>query len=132
MVQKRLLKKLPLIKKEIEAPLLYGDPSPEIVLVGHGSTYGAIKEIVDTCSKERKIAMMHFSQIYPLSERDKFDYIGLLEKANLVISIENNATGQFAKLIRAETGFEFTNQILKYDGRPFTIENLKEEVNAYL
>ena len=30
---------MPLIKEEIEAPLLYGDSSPEIVLVGHGSTY---------------------------------------------------------------------------------------------
>ena len=75
MVQKRLLKKLPLIKKEIEAPLLYGDSSPKIVLVGHGSTYGVIKEVVDTISKDQKVAMMHFSQIYPLSERDRFDYI---------------------------------------------------------
>lgn len=132
MTRKRLQKKLPLIKSEIEAPLLYGDPSPEIVLLGHGSTYGVIKEMVDILSKDRKIAMMHFSQVYPLPERDRFDYIELLENAKLAISIENNATGQFAKLIRAETGFEFTHQILKFDGRPFTIENLKEEVDAYL
>ncbi|HIH95672.1 TPA: 2-oxoacid:acceptor oxidoreductase subunit alpha [Methanosarcina acetivorans] len=132
MVRKRLLKKLPLIKKEIEAPLLYGDPSPEIVLVGHGSTYGVIKEVVDILSRDRKIAMMHFSQVYPLPERDRSDYIELLEKAKLTISIENNATGQFSKLVRAETGFDFTHQILKYDGRPFSIENLKEEVDAYL
>lgn len=132
MVQKRLLKKLPQIKKEIEAPLLYGNSSPEIVLIGHGSTYGVIKEIVDTYSKDRKIAMLHFSQIYPFPERDSFDYIELLKNANLIISVENNARGQFAKLMRAETGFELTHQILKYDGRPFTIENLKEEVDAYL
>lgn len=132
MVQKRLLKKMPLIKKEIEAPLLYGDSSPEIVLVGHGSTYGVIKEIVDIFSKDKKIAMMHFSQIYPFPERDRFDYIEFLKNANLVISVENNATGQFAKLMRAETGFEFARQILKYDGRPFTIEKLKEEIDACL
>jgi 2-oxoglutarate/2-oxoacid ferredoxin oxidoreductase subunit alpha len=131
MVQKRLLKKLPLIKKEIEAPLLYGDPSPKIVLVGHGSTYGVLKEVVDTFSKD-KLAMMHFSQIYPLSERDRFDYIELLEKADITICIENNASGQFAKLIKAETGFEFSHQISKYDGRPFTIETLKEELHAYI
>ncbi|MGB9132015.1 MAG: 2-oxoacid:acceptor oxidoreductase subunit alpha [Methanosarcina sp.] len=132
MVQKRLLKKLPLIKKEIEAPLLYGDPSPKIVLVGHGSTYGVLKEVVDTFSKDHKLAMMHFSQIYPLSERDRFDYIELLEKADITICIENNASGQFAKLIKAETGFEFSHQISKYDGRPFTIETLKEELHAYI
>jgi len=132
MVQKRFLKKLPLIKKEIEAPLLYGDPSPKIVLVGHGSTYGVIKEIVDTIPKDQKVAMMHFSQIYPLPELNKFDYIGLLNNANLTIGIENNASGQFAKLIRAETGFGFSHQILKYDGRPFTVENLREELHAYI
>lgn len=132
MVQKRLLNKLPFIKNEIEAPFLYGDPSPKIVLIGHGSTYGVIKEVVDTIPKEKKVAMLHFSQIYPLSERDRFDYIELLKDADLTICIENNATGQFAKLIRAETGFEFSHQISKYDGRPFTIENLKEELHAYL
>jgi len=132
MVQKRLFKKLPLIKKEIEAPLLYGDSSPKIVLVGHGSTYGVIKEVVDTIPKEQKVAMMHFSQIYPFPEQDKFDYIELLKNADLTICIENNATGQFARLIRAETGFEFSHQISKYDGRPFTIENLKEELHAYV
>jgi 2-oxoglutarate ferredoxin oxidoreductase subunit alpha len=132
MVQKRLFKKLPLIKKEIEAPLLYGDSSPKIVLVGHGSTYGVIKEVVDAIPKEQKVAMMHFSQIYPIPERDMFDYIELLKNADLTICIENNATGQFARLIRAETGFEFSHQISKYDGRPFTIENLKEELHAYV
>jgi len=132
MVQKRLLKKLPLIKKEIEAPLLYGDSSPKIVFVGHGSTYGVIKEVVDTISKDRKVSMMHFSQIYPFSERDRFDYVETLENADTTICIENNATGQFAKLMREETGFEFTHQITKYDGRPFTIENLKEELHAYI
>jgi 2-oxoglutarate ferredoxin oxidoreductase subunit alpha len=132
MVQKRLLKKLPLIKKEIEAPLLYGDPSPRIVLVAHGSTYGVIKEVVDTIPKDKKVAMLHFSQIYPFPELDKFDYVELLKNADLTIGVENNATGQFAKLLRTETGFKVSHQISKYDGRPFTIENLKEELHAYI
>ena len=131
MVQKRLLKKLLLIKKEIEPPLLYGDSAPKVVLIGHGSTYGVIKEAVDTHSREQKVAMMHFSQIYPLPEQVKFDYIEILKNAELTVCIENNSSGQFAKLIRAETGFEFSHQISKYDGRPFTIENLKEELHAY-
>jgi len=28
-----------------------------------------IKEVVDTIPKDKKAAMLHFSQIYPLSER---------------------------------------------------------------
>ncbi|TNF53408.1 2-oxoacid:acceptor oxidoreductase subunit alpha, partial [bacterium] len=34
MVEKRLLKKLPLIRQEVDPPLLYGDTHPEIVLAG--------------------------------------------------------------------------------------------------
>ena len=43
MVQKRLLKKVPLIRKEIAPPLLYGNSAPEIVLAGWGSTYGVMQ-----------------------------------------------------------------------------------------
>jgi 2-oxoglutarate ferredoxin oxidoreductase subunit alpha len=50
MVQKRLLKKLPLIKKEIEPPFLYGNSHPEILITGWGSTYGVMKEVVDILS----------------------------------------------------------------------------------
>ena len=131
MVKKRLLKKMPLIRKEIEAPLLYGASSPKVVLLGHGSTYGIMKEAVNLLSKDQKIAMLHFSQVYPLPERERFDYIELLENADLAICIENNATGQFAKLFRAETGFELTHRVSRYDGRPFTVENLMEELHAF-
>ncbi len=51
MVQKRFLKKMPLIRKEIASPLLYGNREPEIVMVGWGSTYGVMKEVVDSFQK---------------------------------------------------------------------------------
>lgn len=47
MVQKRLLKKLPLIKQEIEPPILYGDPNPDIVIAGWGSNYGVMREAIN-------------------------------------------------------------------------------------
>ena len=130
MVQKRLLKKLPLIKKEIEPPFLYGNSHPEILITGWGSTFGVMKEVVDILSKNRSVALMHFSEIYPLPSTEKFDYLALLNNAKMSISIENNATGQFARLIRAETGYEFSHRINKYDGRPFTVEGLLGELDA--
>ncbi len=178
MVQKRLLKKLPLIKEEIDPPVLYGDSNPEIVIVGWGSTYGIMKEAVDALSKNppippltkggdqlnpplekgdrggfsvKKIAMLHFSEIYPFPLFDKdypspiplsqgegargrveFDYLTLLNTAKLTICIENNAMGQFARLMRTETGFEFKHKINKFDGRPFILEGLIGELNAYI
>ncbi|MBM4145181.1 MAG: 2-oxoacid:acceptor oxidoreductase subunit alpha [Nitrospira sp.] len=130
MVQKRLLKKLPIIKEEIEAPILYGSKHPEILITGWGSTYGVMKEAVDILSRDRSVALMHFSEIYPLPSTEKFDYLALLSNAKMSISVENNATGQFARLIMAETGYEFSHRINKYDGRPFTVEGLLGELDA--
>ncbi len=132
MVEKRLLKKLPLIKGEIAPPYLYGTPNPEIVVVGWGSTYGVLKEAVDALSRSHGIAMLHFSELFPFPHTETFDYVRLLRNAKKTICIENNATGQFARLMRTETGYEFNAHIRKFDGRPFTIEWLVQEINGNL
>ncbi len=132
MVQKRLFKKSPFIRKEIDAPFLYGDSDPEIVVTGWGSTYGVMKEVVDELSKNYSIAMLHFSEIYPLPSTAKFNYIKVLKSAGLTLCIENNATGQFARLMKTETGYTFNRLINKYDGRPFSLEGLLKELNVIL
>ncbi len=130
MIEKRLFKKLPLIKKEIASPAFYGSDKPAVVIAGWGSTYGLLKEAVDALSEELNISMLHFSEIYPLPERERFDYLKTLRGAEMTICIENNATSQFARLIKTWTGFKFSNKINKYDGRPFTLETIIGEINA--
>jgi 2-oxoglutarate ferredoxin oxidoreductase subunit alpha len=132
MVEKRLFKKLPAIKKDISPPFFYGSDKPEIVIAGWGSTYGLLKEAVDELSDELDISMLHFTDIYPLPGRDRLDYIDILKSAEISICIENNATSQFARLIRAGTGFRFSDNINKFDGRPFTLEGLIGEINAVI
>jgi 2-oxoglutarate ferredoxin oxidoreductase subunit alpha len=131
MVEKRLLKKLPLIKAEIDPPSFHGSDKPEVVIVGWGSTYGVMKEAAEGLSA-RNIAMLHFSELYPFPGTEKFDYLALLRKAKLTICIENNAMGKFASLMRSETGYAFGAQILKYDGRPWTVDALRGEIDAHL
>jgi 2-oxoglutarate ferredoxin oxidoreductase subunit alpha len=130
MVEKRLLRKLPLIRKEIQAPPLYGSDKPDIVLAGWGSTFGVMKEATDILSKDKNIAMLHFSEIYPFPAEK--DYLNIFRNAKLSVCIENNATGQFARLMRMETGFEFRAAINKCDGRPFTVEGLLARVRNIL
>jgi 2-oxoglutarate ferredoxin oxidoreductase subunit alpha len=132
MLDKRLFKKSPLIREEIAPPVIYGNNQPDIVLVGWGSTYGIIREAVDMLSQANSIAMLHFSEIYPFPGIDKFDYLSILRNAAISICIENNATGQFARLVRSETGYEFKVKINKYDGRPFTLDSLLGELNAFI
>lgn len=132
MTDKRLFKKMALIRQEIEPPVQYGHNKPDIVIVGWGSNYGIMKEAVDALAETRKIALLHFSEIYPLPLSDKFDYLNFIRSAKLSICIENNATGQFARLVRAETGYEFGAQIHRYDGRPFLLEELIGEINVHI
>ena len=132
MIEKRLFKKLPSIQKDIASPIFYGSDNPTIVIAGWGSTYGLLKESVDTFSNELNISMLHFSEIYPFPERDKFDYLKLLRNAEKTVCIENNATSQFARLMKTWTGFKFSDTINKYDGRPFTLETLIGEINAII
>jgi 2-oxoglutarate ferredoxin oxidoreductase subunit alpha len=128
MVDKRLFKKLPAIQQEIEPPTFYGDKEADVIIVGWGSQYGILKEAVDALSNDVKIAMLHFSEVYPLPLRDSVNYLDLLTSAKKTICVENNATGQFARIMRAETGLEFSAQIHKYDGRPFLLEELTGEL----
>jgi len=50
----------------------------------------------------------------------------------MTIIVEQNASSQFARLMKAETGFEFTGKINRYDGRPFLVEELLGEISAYI
>lgn len=132
MTEKRVLKKRALIGKDIAPPIYYGKEGAEIILAGWGSTYGVIKEAVDVLSSKTSIGMLHFSEIYPLPLTDQLDYIDILEKAKKSICIENNVAGQFARLLRTETGFHFQSRINKYNGRPFTVDDLLGELNAHI
>lgn len=132
MVEKRLLKKMPLVRQEMCPPMLYGAPDPDVVLVCWGSLYGIVREVVDMLPKDKKAAMMHFSEIYPLPSTRGLDYLSVLDAAKTAVSIEQNATGQFARLFRAETGFSFRHMIRKYDGRPFLVEELARELDGCL
>jgi 2-oxoglutarate ferredoxin oxidoreductase subunit alpha len=132
MVQKRLLRKLPSIRAEIAPPALYGDSRPETVIVGWGSTYGILKEAVDRLSGRGKTALLHFSELYPFPRTDRFDYLGLLKSAKRTICVEQNATSQFARLLKAETGYSFGATVNRYDGRPYLLETILGELDGRL
>jgi 2-oxoglutarate ferredoxin oxidoreductase subunit alpha len=132
MVSKRFFLKKSAIASHINPPLLYGSKDAETIIVGWGSTYGIMKEVVNELSEKTSVAMLHFSEIYPFPGREKFDYIAFLEKAKKTISIEQNATSQFARIMKTETGYSFTDHINRYDGRPFLIEELAGEIDALI
>jgi 2-oxoglutarate ferredoxin oxidoreductase subunit alpha len=132
MVNKRLHAKMRTLPGEIVPPALYGDQEADHIIIGYGSTYGVMREAVDHLKESHSLAMLHFSEVYPFPPREQFDYVELLRKKRKTICVENNATGQFNLLLRAETGFACTAGINRYDGRPFTVESLMGEIEKHL
>jgi len=54
-----------------------------------------------------------------------------LRKAEKTIIFENNAQGQFADLIKLKTGFEIGKKILKYNGMPFSVEEVERNLKDF-
>ncbi|MFO8010557.1 MAG: 2-oxoacid:acceptor oxidoreductase subunit alpha [Dehalococcoidia bacterium] len=118
-VEKRL-RKLEGLRKEISGPPVYGSKGLEVLLVGWGSSEGPIKEAVDMLqSGGMSVNMMQLTELWPFPARSVAE---ALEAARYSYVVEGNASGQMARLIKAETGRNVTGRILRYDGRPLTPE----------
>lgn len=119
MVEKRL-KKMEEIRGEVTPPEYRGERNPELLLISWGSTKGSSLEAASLMrSSGQRVASLHFSQVWPLVPEP---FMGFLRESRQVVSVEGNATGQFAGLIRRETGFEIEKRIGRYDGLPITPE----------
>jgi len=125
MVKKRL-KKMEGIKSDIVPPLISGGEGNDIFLVAWGSTKGSVCEAAAALRKNgTSVGVVHFPQVWPLVP-DTF--LPFFQDAKEVVSVEGNATGQFASLIRRETGFHIKKRILRYDGLPITPESILREM----
>ena len=49
-----------------------------------------------------------------------------------MVIVENNATGQFADVIKLNTGVAINEKILKYDGLPLSVEEIEENLKSIL
>lgn len=117
MVRKRL-RKLETALLEMNRPTRYGPADAEITLVCWGSTYGPLREAVDRLNGNGTRAnLLHFVDIWPFPEKK---VAPLVESARYLVSVENNATGQFAQLLQARTGRQVDGMILRFDGRAFS------------
>ncbi len=125
-IQSRL-KKAEDIKKESKKFIRYkihGNKNSKNIILGWGSTKGAILDAI----KDLDVAFIQVLYIEPFPDIKKE-----LEKKNIIL-IENNSTGQLGKLVEGKNfiHIEDKNKILKYDGRPFLADQLKEQIEKKL
>jgi 2-oxoglutarate/2-oxoacid ferredoxin oxidoreductase subunit alpha len=118
MVRKRLRKGDGLIGEAIP-PTRFGPDHASTLVVCWGSNAHVVREAIQEAGLT-DTAMLHFSQVYPLPPSG----VEALSQAARTIVVENNATGQFAGLLKRYGGIDVSHRILKYDGLPFSVEEV--------
>jgi len=103
------------IEKEIKEKVkIYG--KGENLVIGFGSVKGVLLDFIE----ENNFRFLHVLYLDPL---DKARIKKEIEKSKKVYVVENNSTGQLADLIGGNV-----ERVLKYDGRPFTVEEVKNAI----
>lgn len=123
MVEKRL-RKHSLLAKDVVAPELIGKRRYRTLVVGWGSTCGAIREALEAIGDD-SISFLYVKQVYPLGAA----IARYARRAERTIVVENNATGQLAKLLKLHLGVDVARRILKYSGMPFSVEELTRKIS---
>ena len=130
MVKKRYYKRLKLVEDVADEPEIVGAADYSTLVICWGSNYTVVKEAIEEYGN-KEIAMLHFHQLFPLHSNTK----EILSKAKKVIIIENNASGQFANVLKLYCDFSIpeNQKYLNYTGKPYAVEDiveiLQKEVN---
>jgi 2-oxoglutarate ferredoxin oxidoreductase subunit alpha len=104
-----------------------GDPSGKLLVIGWGSTYGALVEAVERLRAQGKsVSHVHLRYVSPLPS----DLKNIIPRFEKVLVAELNM-GQLVKILRAEylvdaKGFN------KVQGQPFKVGELMEKMNEFL
>ncbi|OEF99303.1 2-oxoglutarate ferredoxin oxidoreductase subunit alpha [Vulcanibacillus modesticaldus] len=99
----------------------------ETLVIGFGSTHAQINEAQKVLKeKGLKVAHLQLKILHPFPSNIVKEKV---EKAQKVFVIENNATGQLRQLIQLEIGAHVKlSSILKYNGNPFTVNEIVDGI----
>jgi 2-oxoglutarate ferredoxin oxidoreductase subunit alpha len=123
MMDKRMTK-LELILQTIsdEDKALSYNGNSDIVITSWGSTKGAILDTLDELNKEG--IKIKFVQIKLLNPFPQQLLKKLLRSAKTIINIEMNYSSQLAKLIKQNLQRDIDYEIVKYNGRPISCDEI--------
>ncbi len=122
--------KLDRLAAKLPTPQVYGPGEGEILLVGWGSTKGAIREAVDRAKTQgRTLSALHLRHLNPLPLGLE-DIFRRFEKV-LVVELndhDSHGCGQLARILRAETCLKRIQGITKSDGLSFRVREILERL----
>jgi 2-oxoglutarate ferredoxin oxidoreductase subunit alpha len=114
------LRKLAGLAEELDGITAAGPDDAPLTLACWGSSLGPVAEAVARLNADSTPArLVHFSELWPFPAKAVARSLGRPKK---LVMVEMNATGQFNRLLRQETGLAADHLVLKYDGAPLTPE----------
>jgi 2-oxoglutarate ferredoxin oxidoreductase subunit alpha len=130
MMDKRM-DKLQVALREIpdeDKAVAYG--SGDIAIISWGSTKGAILDMMEKLAAEG--TKVKFIQVRLMSPFPSELVNSMLKGAKTVIDIEMNFTGQLGSLLRQHVGREVDFKIVKYNGRPISLDEVYNAVKRII
>jgi 2-oxoglutarate ferredoxin oxidoreductase subunit alpha len=122
------MRKMEKLKTELPEPELFGSQKPETLFVGWGSTKGPMLDLLSKPAY-KKAGYLHYTYMWPLQvER----FTALAAQAKNVVLVEGNKTGQLGILLQQEACIPLAHRVLKYDGRPFFVDELDSLLSPFL
>lgn len=129
-IKQKLMAKQEQLQREVLEPLYVGVVEPKCLITSWGSTYGALKEAVEKLiDAGYSLGMLSFNDIYPLPTKTLHYYKNIATK---IINVEQNYTNQFGKVLILEGDTKYDVAINKYDGRPFSADELIKALEVHL
>ncbi len=130
-IHAKRMKKLDVMRAEdMRLPTLTGPNDAEFTLMGWGSTYDALEEACRYFQAEGlAVNHLHFTDLYPLPVEGVLE---ILNSCREIVAVETNFSSQMTRLIRSETGFQIKRTVNRYDGEPFTGEDIYKRVKGVI
>lgn len=117
MMEKRM-RKLQGLLRDTKGPELWGPKKADLTLISWGSSQGPVREAILDVQESDGITAnsLEYAYLFPFHTEETIEALGGAKKT---LAVEGNYTGQFARLLTAETGRKPDAVLGKYDGEPF-------------
>jgi len=116
------------VTQDIPPTRVHGPPDGDLLVLGWGSTKGAIEEATERANEERlRVGSVVLRHVWPLPH----DLGDLLRRFDRVLVPELN-NGQLIRILRDQYPSRDFTPLNKIQGRPFRAEEIVEEVKSLL
>ncbi len=119
-MMKRRMNKMDLMAKEIPADKKFnfiGKDKAPVTILCWGSTKGAVVDALRQIDPDQEnYNCIHFRIVHPFPT----EIVPILENAGKIVSFDGSYSPQIAQITRENTGHWPHHRVIKYDGRPFS------------